>query len=324
MSEAGALGFGGTIALVFVLIGLGYALAWGRVLREGTGEALGDFVITVAVPVLLFRTIAGADFADTRPFGLWGVYFTAVLATWIAGTLTARKVFGRDAAAGAVAGLSASFSNLVLLGIPMTLAVFGQPGIEVLSLLLTIHLPILTAAVIVLHELARRRADEAKGGAFELRAVLAHLARTLMRNPIVIGILSGLAWRALPLEMPLLAAETIDRLAAVAGTLALVSLGMSLRRFGIARNVPQGAAMAALKLVLMPAVATLAALLIMPPPFVAKVAIVLAAMPTGVNPYLMAGKLGTGEAMASNTMVLGTAASTVSLLVWITVANALF
>jgi hypothetical protein len=44
------------------------------------------------------------------------------------------------------------------------------------------------------------------------------------------------------------------------------------------------------------------------PPLVAKVAVVSAAMPTGVNPYLIATRFGTGQALASNTMTMTTAA----------------
>ena len=99
---------------------------------------------------------------------------------------------------------------------------------------------------------------------------------------------------------------------------------MSLAKFGIARNVGQGAATAAIKLFVMPSVVTLVALLIDLEPAMAHVAIVGAAMPTGVNPYLIAARLGTGEALASNTMVVATAIAPLSLLGWLWVAQALF
>lgn len=317
------MGFAGTLALVFALVALGYALAWARVTREGTGEALGDFVLSVAIPVLLFRTLAEADFAGTNPMRLWAVYFTAILATWVLATLALRRGFGRDARAGVVAGLSAGFSNLVLLGIPMILAVFGREGFEVLSLILAVHLPIMMAASVILYELAERR-DGVATGALDRRSVALRLLRNMAKNPIVIGILAGLAWRVVPFDMPGLAAEIIDRLAGLAGTLALISLGMSLHRFGIARNAPQGATTAVLKVAFMPAVALGMALLLGLPAAVAHVVVVCAAMPTGVNPYLIANRLGTGEALASNTMVLATAASPLTLAFWLWVTSVIF
>ena len=317
------MGFGDTIALLFALVVLGYAIAWTGMLREGAGEALGDFVITIAIPVLLFRTLAEADFAGAEPGALWAVYFTSIAVTWTAAALAVRRVFGRDVRAGVVGGLAGSFSNLVLLGIPLVLAVFGEDGFEVLSLLLAVHLPVMMATSVILYERAERL-DGVATGALDARAVLSRFLRNMARNPIVIGILAGLAWRLVPVGLPGLATELIDRLAGLAGTLALISLGMSLHRFGLAKNLPQGALVASLKVALMPAVATLGALLVGLPPQVAHVVIVCAAMPAGVNPYLIANRLGTGEALASNTMVVATAASPLTLLFWLWLARTLF
>ena len=317
------MGFSGTIAIVFALVALGYAIAWARLLRDGGGEALGDFVIGVAIPVLLFRTLATADFAGASPAKLWIVYFTAIGVTWAVASLTVRRVFSRDQRSSVVAGLASSFSNLVLLGIPLILAVFGQVGFEVLSLLLAVHLPVMMAMSVVLFEIAERR-DGVATGAMEPRAVFLRFLRNMAKNPIVIGILAGLLWRLSPVALPALMDEVIGRIAGLAGTLALISLGMSLHRFGIARNLMQGMTTSLLKVALMPTVAVVMALLLDLPPNVAHVVIVCAAMPTGVNPYLIANRFGTGEALASNTMVIATALSPLTLLFWLWLARALF
>ena len=317
------MGFGATIALLFALVALGYALARGGVVRAGTGEALGDFVISVAIPVLLFRTLAEADFGETSPVRLWTVYFASIAVTWTGATLAVRRAFGRDARSGMVAGLAASFSNLVLLGIPLIQAVFGREGFEVLSLLLTVHLPVMMTASVLLHELAERRDGVATGG-LDAGSVARRLARNLAKNPILIGILLGLLARWIPFGWPSLVDEIIDRLADLAGTLALISLGMSLHQFGVAGNVRQGATVAALKLVLMPSAALVVALALDLPAAVATVAIVCAAIPSGVNPFLIASRLGTGQALASNAMVLATAASPFTLLFWLWVVRTLF
>ena len=71
----------GIVLPVFGLIGIGYAIAWSGVLRNETGEALADFVFVVAIPVLIFRTLAVADFAGAAPGRLWLAYFTGFGAT---------------------------------------------------------------------------------------------------------------------------------------------------------------------------------------------------------------------------------------------------
>ena len=120
------MGIVNTLALVFALVAIGYVLAWRGILREGAGEALGDFVVSVAIPALLFRTLSQADFGNVKPLALWTTYFTSIMITWVVATLVIRRGFGRDARSGVVAGLSGSFSNLLLLGLPVIFALFGK------------------------------------------------------------------------------------------------------------------------------------------------------------------------------------------------------
>ena len=83
-------------------------------------------------------------------------------------------------------------------------------------------------------------------------------------------------------------------------------------------------ALSALKLFLMPAVALGAALLLGLPPLAAKVAVAAAALPSGVNSYLIATQFGTGQALASNQMTISTACAVATTAFWLTVTEAVF
>lgn len=309
-----------TIAFVFGLVGLGYIAGWIGLLRPQVGDALTDFAIVVAVPALLFRTMIGIDFEGAAPWALWLAYFAAVPVVWIGGHLAVTRGFGREAAAGVVAGIAASFSNLLLLGIPFTLGVFGQPGIEILSLLLAVHLPVMMAASIVMFEWVRRGEGEISDPVKVLRDFL----RNLFSNPLIIGILAGLAWRVSGLSMPALGTRFIDAFASIAGTVALFAMGLGLRKFGISGNVKPALALAALKLLLLPAVVLLTAFVFGLPPLAAQVLVVAASLPTGVNPYLIATRFGTGQMLASNTMTISTALAALTTGFWLAVAQLVF
>src|SRR5690606_31635173 len=125
-------------------------------------------------------------------------------------------------------------------------------------------------------------------------------------NPLIVGILAGLAWRASGLAMPAMGARFVDAFAGIAGTVALFSMGLGLRKFGISGNVKPALALAILKVVLMPALVLATVLIAGLPPLVAMVVVVAASMPTGVNPYLIASRFGTGQVLASNTMTIST------------------
>lgn len=306
-----------TIAFIFSLVALGYIAGWTGYLKEGAGEALSDFAVKVALPLLLFRTMLAADFHGAAPWALWGAYFSAVALTWVSGQIAVVKLFGRDARAGVVGGVTASFSNLVLLGIPFVLGVFGQSGFEVLSLLISVHLPVMMAASILMFQIVGRE----PGSKVRPLAVLADFARKLVSNPLIVAILSGLAWRALGLPLPGLAVHLVDALAGIAGPLALFAMGLGLRAYGVTGNVAPALTLAAFKLALMPAFALGAALLFGLPPLPAQVAVAAAALPAGVNSYLIATQFGTGQRLASSAMVIGTASAVVTTAFWIWIAG---
>lgn len=309
-----------TIAYVFGLVALGYASGWSGLLRPQVGEALTDFAIVIAVPALLFRTVANADLAGAQPWALWICYFSAIPVVWMTGHMMVTRIFGREPAVGVVGGLASSFSNLLLLGIPFVLGVYGQAGIEVLSLVLAVHLPTMMAASMVMFEWARR----GEGAPSRPLVVVKQFFRNLLTNPLIVGILAALVWRATGLEMPGLATRFIDSFAGIAGTVALFAMGLSLRKYGISGDVRPAFLMAGLKLLLLPALVLTTAYLAGLPPLVAQVAVVGASLPTGVNPYLIASRFGTGQRLASNTMTISTAASVLTVSLWLAVAQMVF
>lgn len=309
-----------TVLFVFGLVALGYIAGATGYLRSETGDALSEFAIGVALPLLLFRTMIGADFHGSAPWSLWATYFIAVTVAWTAGHLVTTRMFGRDGQAGVVGGVSSAFSNLVLLGIPFMLGVFGQEGFEILSLIVSVHLPTMMMASIILFETFGPRRSEPMHPVVIIRDFL----RKILTNPLIVGILAGLAWRATGVPMPGLATRFIDALANIAGPVALFAMGLGLKKFGISGNIKPALALSVLKLMLMPAVALLFAWLFGLPPLSAKVAVAAASLPSGVNSYLIATQFGTGQALASNQMTIATACAVVTTAFWLTIATMVF
>ncbi|ANT52282.1 AEC family transporter [Mesorhizobium amorphae] len=308
-----------TVLFVFSLVALGYLAGLTGYLKPASGEGISEFAINVAMPLLLLQTMVKSDFHGVAPWSLWGAYFTAAAITWAAGHLVTTRVFGRDARAGVVGGVSSAFSNVVLLGAPFILGVFGQDGFEVLSLLVSVHLPVMMAASIILFEMFGRGSEPMH----PLRVIQSFLRR-LFINPLIIGILVGLAWRITGAPLPDLVMRLVDALAATAAPVALFAMGLSLRRFGISGNVRPALALSALKLFLMPGLVLGLVWLLGLPPLTAKVAVVVAAMPSGINSYLIAVQFNTGQALASNQMTIATASAVFTTAFWLTVVVYIF
>ena len=99
---------------------------------------------------------------------------------------------------------------------------------------------------------------------------------------------------------------------------------MACRKFGISGNILPAVVLSFLKLLLMPAAALGIALLLDLPPMTAKVVVAAAALPSGVNSYLIAVQFGTGQGLASSQMTIATVCAVVSTAFWLTVAHVVF
>ncbi len=309
-----------TVTFVFSLVGLGYFSGLSGLLKAEVGAALTDFVMVIALPILLFRMMVTAEFGSVAPWSLWLTYFTAIAASWVVGQFVTASVFGRDRRASIIGGLASSFSNLVLLGLPFCLSLFGQAGASILLLVIAVHLPVMMAVSVILFALVGRDAKGRIEPGREIRGFLVALAT----NHLVVGILLGLGWRITGLALPQLAWRIIETFADIAGPLALFAMGLGLRRFGISGNLGPALVLSALKLGFMPLVALGMALLLDLPPLTAKIAVLGASMPTGVNPFLFAMRFGTGQALSSNTLSIATLAAVFTTFGWLAVVQALF
>jgi predicted permease len=305
------------VVSIFGLIGVGYLAARSGLLSAAVGEKLADFVFTLAIPLLLFKTLATADLNGISPWRIWAAYFAPFALVWALSHLMIRRIFDRDARAGIVAGGSAAYSNAVLIGLPMMQAAFGDEGVVFLIVIIAVHLPAMMLLSVVLNEWALA-AEGRETEPVARRETLKRLGLSLVRHPILIGMLAGVLFRLTGLPIPMAASRVIDPLAGSAGPLALVASGMALVSYGIARQVKPAIAISVLKLFLMPALVFVASRAIGLPPVGVAALTLTAACPTGVNAYLIANRLGTGEALASNSLLISTAAGVATVTLWLT------
>lgn len=305
------------LAFIFVVIVIGFAAARLALLKPQTGVSLAEFTFSIAIPFLLFRTMSNANFGSSLPILLWLVYFSSAALAWAAGQGVVRLLFSMDSRTSVVGGLAASFANLVQLGIPLIYGLYGQMGLDLLTFIVAINLPIMMVLSTVLMERTRLKAAQPASSSGALR----QLARNLIRNPLIIAIALGIAWRFAGTPLPALGARVVDAFANVANTVALFAMGFSLATLGLKGNLLPAFALSAVKLLVMPGAALAFALLAQLPDFSVYVVVTTASLATGINPFLIASHFGTGQALASNTIGLSTALSFLTTGLWLTVTH---
>ncbi len=299
------------VAPVFALVIVGFLAVRVRVYPASGVRGLITFVNNFATPCLLFRAMFSVDFAEVFNANIILSFYAGAIIAFAAGIAVSRSVFGDRPGEAVASGFSAMFTNCVLLGIPIIQRGYGGEALPVVYSIIGFHAPILMSLAMILMELSRR---EGESIALSMRKA----SRRVITNPLLIGILLGLAGNLLGLNMIEPVDAFTEMMAQAVLPCALFGLGGALNEYKIRENSVQATTMSLTKLVLHPAIAWV----LMVPVFnvshdVARYAVVLAAMPTGINAYIFATNYNRSVDVAANTVLISTALSVVSVSTWL-------
>lgn len=302
------------VAPIFLLILIGWITVKAGLFRADAGDILSDFVFKIAVPMLIFRTLAEANFHGASPFRLWIAYFAGVAVTWSIGHLVTRYLFKQDIRIAVIAGISSAFANNIFIGLPLVGRSVGDSGLVALSILLAVHLPIMMIAGTIMMENATHKA--VGGEKRSLMAVVKQVGRNLVTNPLIIGLVLGLCANVSGVPINSVIKTVVDQIASMAGPAALISLGMALTKYTIRGNLGIAATMTLFKLFLLPGcVWIMGHLLGLSPEWTAAL-VLTSCVPTGVNAWLLANRFGIGHSVAASTISISTALGVLSVSVW--------
>ncbi|MDF2997725.1 MAG: Auxin Efflux Carrier [Xanthobacteraceae bacterium] len=306
LAQLGAIAL--IVAPVFGLIGLGFMASLSGHLRERAADGLSEYVFGLAVPVLIFKTLAEAALPEGgQPWGYWIAYFAGAFTVFALGMLAAQHIFHRTHTEAVMHGFASGQANTVFVGVPLILQAFGPEGAVPLFLLIAVHLPVMMVVATVAAEGAGKGLSPAG---------LKKLGRSLALNPILLGIYAGGIAKLVGYVPTGFLKQICDMLASSAVPCALVSLGLALHRYPMRGDFAPAALITALKLVVHPAL-VFALVQVLPMPKVwADVAVVFAAMPSGINAYLLAQRYKVGVAASAGAVSLSTVVSLFTVTVW--------
>jgi predicted permease len=240
----------GAIAPVLLLVGIGMALRHFGVLQRGDSKVLNGVIVYVALPALIFTSVAAAPLSVelVRAAGIaWVVSLVGLSVAW---ELAHVLRLSPRTAGGFV--LAATLGNTGYLGYPIVQALLG-PGALPAAVFYDVF-----GTVAVLFTLGI--AVAARYGEHEGRI---NVIKELFTFPAMIALLAALAFRLLPL--PAAVSGTVMDWTAIAAKMAvpliMVSLGVSLDLSALRGTLKSLAALAGVKLLLLPAIAVAVAVM---------------------------------------------------------------
>jgi len=207
--------------------------------------------------------------------------------------------------------MGASFSNSVMLGVPIVFAVFGESGLLPLTVIILFNTVILLGGTTLIIEIGERRGTADS-------AMISQTLRSVLLNPVILGILAGLVWGYLDIPVGLYLTRVLDGLSGAVLPCGLVALGASVVGIKAAGNAVESATVTALKLLVHPFIAWLVASYILNLGFEAQsLVVIVAALPMAGNVFLLAQKYQRSVDRMATSFIVSTSISMVTLAILI-------
>lgn len=290
---------------MFIYIVIGAVIRKTGMMSKDENTRFNKVLFTFFYPVLLFDNVYSADIADLIDGRL--VFFALVFIAAEVLVITAVIVRAEQDNAARGAMIQAIYrSNFVLMGIMVVDSIFGEAGVPVASMMVTVVVPFFNFIAVILLEHFR-------GGKAEAGKVLINI----LRNPLIIGALAGTVFSLAGIGLPGIAADVIDGMAAATMPMALIMLGVSFE---------PSAVTAKRKSIMMCVIGRLIAVPMIGLPLAALAGfrgaafvtlLIMMASPTAVSSYPMAVAMDSDGDIAGSAVMISTPLSCLTLFAWL-------
>ena len=294
---------------IFLVMVIGYILKQIGMLNDNFVTVANRFNFKVTLPFMLFRDISGVDIRAV--FDIRYVLFCALVSTacfWI--IWGGVKLFLKDQSMrGAI--VQASFrSSAAVMGLAFIQNMYGSSAMGPLMIVSAVPLYNIFSVIVLTFEGARSGEVDPKQ---KIKAACINIAK----NPIILGILTGLIVGLLGIDFPVIVDKTVNSVAQMATPLALITIGAGFEgRKALAKIRPTIAA-SMIKLVIQPLIfLPVAAWMGFRGEQMIAILIMLAS-PTTPSCYIMAKNMDNDGVLTASVIVMTTLLAAFTLTGWI-------
>ncbi len=297
---------------VFLVVGSGYLFVKLGLFDASLVDHLMKFAIQVAIPCLLFNATSSINLSEAFDWRLLATYYLVAISSFLITYLLARKLFNRRPGESVAIGFCALFSNLVLLGLPISERAWGVDSMAPNFALVSVNAPVCYLIGITMMEWLR-----ADGRGF--RETTGIVIKAMFRNSLMIGIGLGFISNLSGVAPPPTLQSAIDLLASASLPVALFALGGVLHRYRIGGSIGEITMIAILSLIIQPAATLLLGHQLGLDQQVIKSIVLMSAISPGLNGYLFASMYQRGVETAASTVLVTTILAVFTLSGWLVV-----
>ncbi|MFT5341433.1 MAG: malonate transporter [Paracoccaceae bacterium] len=295
---------------VFLVIGAGYATTRAGYFTSVHIDGIMRFTQGLAIPCLLFIAISSLDLsASFDPWLLLSYYSIAALCFFI-GMAGARFIFHRDWEDSVVIGFCCMFSNLVLLGLPITERAYGADNLTGTFAIVSLHAPFCYCLGVTVMEIVRNRG---KGGLVMLGSTLS----AMFKNVLIIAIGLGFVVNFTGFPMPGALNHAVILIARAGLPGALFALGGILVRYKPEGDLRVIIFIVSISLMVFPALVWALGMRLELPQDMFRSAVIASSMAPGFNAYIFANIYGRAKRVAATSVLIATGLSLFSVWFWL-------
>ncbi|NOJ39655.1 AEC family transporter [Bradyrhizobium australiense] len=295
---------------MFAIIVTGWLAGWLGYISRSLADGLVHFAYNVAMPALLFVTIAQEPAHSLLEWRFLLAFGGGSIFCFMLVFLAIRAGLGRDVASSTMYGMTSAMTNTGFVALPILHSVCGQPAVLPAAVATVFVAAVMFPLTVVLLE-----SEGSDTHGLSARPVV--LVRQIVLNPMVLSTIIGLAWAIAGLPIPTPIAAYMNIFAGALTPCALFAIGLGLSVEEMRSNLASSVVLAAVKLVFMPLIVYGLCVALGLRPLYTIVAVVCAAVPTAKTVYILAREHHVEEPLVAATVSVTTMLSVVTLLGWL-------
>jgi malonate transporter len=295
---------------VFAIIVTGWLAGWLGYIPRSVADALVHFAYNIAMPALLFVTIAQEPASHLLEWRFLFAFGGGSMLCFALVYLAVRIFWKRSRASSTMHGMTAAMTNTGFVALPILHAVYGQPAVLPVAIATLFLAVIMFPLTVILLESERHRAQKPTEHA-------TGIMKQVVLNPIVLSTALGLAWAITGWKIPAPLAAYLNIFAGALTPCALFAIGLGMSAEGLRTNLNASIALAAIKLVLVPLIVYGLCLVTNLDPLNTIAAVICAAVPTAKTMFILAGTYKVDEELVASTVSITTLLSVVTLMGWL-------
>lgn len=289
---------------VFLVMVIGYIIKNLKLVDEPFVKTLNSFNYKITLPVLLFKDIAESDFFEVWDTGYVLFCFFTTLLSIASIWLFTSKFYNEKSLTGEFVQ-AAYRSSAAVLGVAFIQNIYGNAGMAPLMIIGTVPLYNIAAVLV----LSFTGPDSSGFSPNTLKKSL----KDIITNPIILGILLGMAVSVLRIQFPTIISKTIGNISVLATPLALLGLGAGFEGKKALAKIKPTLVCSLIKLLLLPALFLPLAIFFGFRTEKLVALLIMLGSPTTVSCYIMAKNMGHDGVLTSSVVVTTTFLSSVTL-----------